>query len=86
MKELRLAILFGVLLSLALASPVLAATPKNQACFGHDVSGFAAGGAAFGAFVSGVASTTGQGVGNEVQAHLAGQILDSVLPNSCNDF
>jgi hypothetical protein len=81
----RLAILSGVVLSLALASPVLAARPNNQACLGHDVSGLAAGGAAYGAFVSGVASTTDQGVGDEVQAFLAGQVPDSVLPNSCND-
>ena len=80
----RLAFVSGVVLALALASPTLAAKPNNQACLGHDFSGYAAGGAAFGGFVSGLAST-GQGVGDEVQAHLAGQVPDSVIPNSCND-
>jgi hypothetical protein len=80
----RLAILSGVVLSLALASPTLAAKPNNQACLGHDVSGYAAAGAGFGGFISGLAST-GQGVGDELQAHLAGQVPDSVIPNSCND-
>ena len=80
----RPAILSGMVLSLALAGTTLAATPNNQACLGHDVSGYAKGGAAFGAFVSGLAST-GQGVGDEIQAHLAGHVPDSVIPNSCND-
>jgi hypothetical protein len=77
--------LVGVLgLSLALAGPVLAAKPNNHACVGHDVSGYAEGGAAFGHFVSGIASTT-QGIGDEIQLHMAGQIPDEVLPNTCND-
>lgn len=80
----RLAILSGLVLSLAVAGTTLAATPNNQACLGHDFSRYAQGGAAFGAFVSGLAST-GQGVGTEIQAHLAGQVPDSVIPNSCND-
>jgi hypothetical protein len=71
-------------LSLALAGPALAAKPNNQACVGHDVSGYAAGGADFGALVSGIANST-QGIGAEIQAHMAGQIPDEVLPNSCND-
>jgi predicted secreted protein len=71
-------------LSLALAGPALAAKPNNQACLGHDVSGYAAGGADFGAFVSGGANST-QGIGAEVQAHLAGQIPDAELANTCND-
>jgi hypothetical protein len=77
-------LLAAVGLSLALVGPVLAAKPNNQACVGHDVSGYAAGGADFGAFVSGIANST-QGIGTEIQAHMAGQIPDEVLPNSCND-
>ena len=80
----RVALLATLGLSLALAGPVLAAKPNNHACVGQDVSGYAAGGADFGAFVSGIASTT-QGIGDEIQAHMAGQIPDEVLPNSCND-
>jgi hypothetical protein len=66
------------------AQAALAGTPNNQACLGHDFSGYAQGGSAFGGFVSGLASGT-QGIGNEVQAHLAGQIPDSVIPNTCNN-
>ena len=76
--------LAAVGLSLTLAGPALATTPNHQACVGHDVSGYAAGGADFGHFVSGIASTT-QGIGDEIQAHMAGQIPDTVLPNTCND-
>lgn len=65
-------------------SPALAAKPANQACLGSDVAGYAQGGSGFGAFVSGAASST-QGFGGEVQAHLAGQVPDTVLPNTCND-
>jgi hypothetical protein len=71
-------------LSLALAGPAMAAKPNNQACLGHDVSGYAAGGAAFGHFVAGIASTT-TGIGAEVQLHLAGQTPEAMLANSCND-
>jgi hypothetical protein len=61
-----------------------AAEPNNQACLGNDFSGYAKGGSDFGAFVSGLAQNT-QGIRNEVQAHLAGQVPDSVIENSCND-
>lgn len=79
-----IALLTTLGLSLALAGPVLAAKPNNQACVGHDVSGYAAGGADFGHFVSGIASTT-EGIGDDIQSDMAGQIPDTVLPNSCND-
>jgi hypothetical protein len=71
-------------LALAVAAPATAAQPNNQACLGHDVSGYAAAGSGFGHFVAGIASTT-QGIGSEVQAHLAGQVPDEALPNTCND-
>jgi len=64
--------------------PAHAAKPVNQACLGHDFSEYAQSGSALGSFVSGLAKDTG-GVGTEVQAHLAGQVPDSVIPNSCND-
>ena len=83
MKRL-LGLLTATVMALAIAAPAAAAQPNNQACLGHDFSGYAAAGAGFGAFVSGLASTTG-GVGSEIQAHLAGQISDVVIPNSCND-
>jgi hypothetical protein len=66
------------------AASASAAQPANQACLGHDFSGYAQGGSAFGGFVSTVASNT-QGIGGEVQAHLAGLVPDTVIPNSCND-
>jgi len=61
-----------------------AAQPNNQACLGDDFSGYAQGGSLFGDFISFLASET-QGVGNEIQAHLAGLVPDPVIPNSCND-
>jgi len=65
-------------------NPAQAAQPNNPACLGHDFSGYAQGGAAFGGFISGLAGGT-QGVGNEIQLHLAGSIPDTVIPNTCND-
>jgi hypothetical protein len=79
-----IAFLAAIGLSVALAGPALAAKPNHQACVGHDVSAYAAGGASFGHFVSGIASTT-QGIGDEIQAHQAGLIPDTVIPNTCND-
>jgi hypothetical protein len=67
-----------------LAHSAGAAEPANQACLGHDLSGYAQEGAAFGGFISGLASTT-QGVGTEFQLHQSGSIPDTVIPNSCND-
>jgi hypothetical protein len=87
MRRIRRAAVVGVFALVAIAFPAqaaLAGTPNNQACLGHDFSGYAQGGSAFGGFVSGLASGT-QGIGNEVQAHLAGQIPDSVIPNTCNN-
>ena len=61
-----------------------AAKPNNQACLGHDFSGYAQGGSLFGDFISFLATLT-QGIGNEIQAHLAGLVPDSTIPNSCNN-
>jgi hypothetical protein len=66
-----------------LATPAAAARPNHQACLGEDVRSYAQGGAAFGAFVSGVLAVDGAGA--EVQAHLAGAIPDEMILNSCND-
>jgi hypothetical protein len=87
MRTLLRALLLGATaLSLLVptGSPAAAAEPANQACLGHDLSGYAQGGSAFGGFISGLASTT-QGVGTEFQLHQAGLIPDTVIPNSCND-
>ncbi len=77
-----------------------AAKPNNQACLGQDFSGYATdgttggavtfdAGAGLGHFISGLASSTGvdgqQGVGGELQNHLAGNVPDAIIPNSCND-
>ena len=61
-----------------------AAKPNNQACLGNDFSGYAQGGSLFGDFISFLAMFT-RGVGNEIQAHLAGLVPDSTIPNSCNN-
>jgi len=61
-----------------------ATEPNNQACLGSDFSGYAQGGSLFGSFVSFLAMFT-QGIGNEIQAHLAGLVPDSTIPNSCNN-
>ena len=71
-------------LILTSAQAAMAAEPNNQACLGSDFSGYAQGGEAFGGFMSGLATGTG-GVGNEIQAHQAGLIPDTVIPNTCND-
>ncbi|HUP50873.1 MAG TPA: hypothetical protein VM198_00250 [Longimicrobiales bacterium] len=70
--------------AVVLATPAVAAQPNNQACLGEDIRSYAQGGSMFGTFVSAMAST-GNGIGTEIQAHLAGQIPDAQLPNSCND-
>ena len=67
-----------------LSGSVMAAKPANQACLGQDIRTYAEAGSFFGAFVSGMAVET-QGVGNEIQAHQAGDIEDVDLPNTCND-
>lgn len=76
--------LAAVVMALALATPAAAAQPKQQACLGEDIRTYAMGGSGFGGFVSGMATTT-DGVGAEIQAHLAGAIPDAIQPNSCND-
>jgi hypothetical protein len=70
--------------AVVLATPAVAAQPNNQACLGEDIRSYAEGGSGFGSFVSEMAAT-GNGIGTEIQAHLAGLIPDTVLPNSCND-
>lgn len=67
---------------MVLTSPASAAQPNNQGCLGHDIRGYAQAGAGFGAFVTSLADG---GAGTEIQAHLAGQIPDTSIPNTCND-
>ncbi len=69
--------------ALMLATPAAAAQPNHQACLGEDIRTYAKGGSAFGGFVSG--SLAGDGVGVEIQAHLAGALPDDAIANSCND-
>lgn len=69
-------------LSAVVAVPATAAQPNNRGCLGHDVSGYAQAGAGFGAFVKSLADG---GVGPEIQAHLAGYVPDTTIPNTCND-
>ncbi len=73
----------GALFAVAvLPSPASAAQPNHRGCLGHDISGYAQADAGFGAFVKSLADG---GVDTEIQAHLAGQIPDTSIPNTCND-
>jgi uncharacterized protein (DUF2345 family) len=71
----------GLLLA-ASATATLAAKPNHQACLGESVS--AAAGSALGVFVSDIAQNSDRGVGDEVQATLAGVVADVDFPNTCN--
>ncbi len=84
MKKVILMAFMAIALLATSVTLVFAAQPNNQACLGEDVSGYAQGGSAFGGLISGLASTT-DGIGADVQAHLAGLVPDEVIPNSCND-
>ena len=84
----------------ASALPSFAAQPAVQGCFGSDISGAARygqtepadfqfdPGAGWGGFISWAASGPGAdgnfGVGGEVNAHQAGLVPDTVIPNTCN--
>jgi hypothetical protein len=74
----------GLSLLVPTGATATAAEPAIHGCLGHDISGYAKAGSGFGGFVSGLASTT-QGVGTEFQAHLAGDVPDTTIPNTCND-
>lgn len=82
----RLTVATGATIALlgALGAPATAAAPANRGCLGQDFREYAQAGRDLGAFLSGLASSTG-GLGTEVNAHLAGEIPDSVIPNTCND-
>ncbi len=68
------------------AFPAFAAKPNNQACLGKDVSGFTQISIGFvGNLFSSIARNGAGGAGAEIQAHLAGLVPDSFIPNTCND-
>lgn len=67
------------------ASASWGAQPAHQGCLGNDVSSYAEAGSDYGHYIEGFARNETPGVGSEVQALLAGQVPDAVLPNSCND-
>jgi hypothetical protein len=74
MKRFFLAALVsGVMLAALIPSVSQAATPNTQACLGRDISLYAQFGAGFGQFVSGAAQSS-NGIGDVVQAHLAGDV------------
>lgn len=79
-----------------ISSSVLAAKPNNQACVGKDFSGYARygsteglltfqSGSGFGGTISTLANNGPGGFGTELQNHMAGNVPDFVIPNSCND-
>ena len=79
-----LATILAATLVFATIPGALAAKPNNQACLGIDFSGYARGGIPdFGQFIAD--NIAPGGAGSEAQAHLAGQVDDGVIPNSCND-
>jgi hypothetical protein len=80
----------AALLALVVGSgPAAAGPPANRACLGHDSSTtaqvLANSGSSLGEVVSGIATGEPAAIGDEVQAHLAGEIPDEVFANSCND-
>ena len=80
---------FGLAVVLALNLAVVsgsahAAQPANQACLGRDVSGYAKTFRPWGQSLKTFAVTEG-GVGTDVQMHMAGDIPDADIPNTCND-
>lgn len=98
-KKLTVIGVTAVILAVS-AMPAFAAKPVIQACFGHDISGYAQNGnnegfftfdsgAGWGGFISFVAQIPGAdgqvGVGGEINAHQAGLVPDTTISNSCND-
>lgn len=83
-SRLLVAVISGTLFACLSGGVALAAKPNHQGCLGADVSGYAQGGSEWGQAVSGLATSLG-GIGEAVQAHLAGLEPDEVIPNSCND-
>jgi len=73
----------------AFARVASAAQPNNQACLGEDFSGYAKAFRPFGQVLShfavGGTPIIQGGLGDEIQNHLAGNVPDGILPNSCND-
>ncbi len=69
-------------IAVTFAAPAAAAQPNHRACLGEDVRAYAQGGSQFGAFISGLADG---GAGMEIQAHLAGLVPETTIPNTCND-
>ena len=84
MKTALMAIATAATAWVLLSGNVMAAKPANQACLGQDIRVYAEAGSSFGTFISGMAVGT-QGVGDEIEAHQAGDIPDEVIPNTCND-
>lgn len=87
MKMLFLATLVsGAILAAFIPGVSQAAKPNNQACLGRDISLYAQFGAGFGQFVRGAAQSS-SGIGEVVQAHLAGDVHEGPggLPVSCSD-
>ena len=82
--RVRVGLISGVVLSLALGAPVLAARPASQGCLGDSVSAAAQLGRGYGQLVASVARENG-GVGEVVQLLLAGNFPDAAFPNTCND-
>jgi hypothetical protein len=82
--RIRVGLISGVVLSLAIGVPALAAQPASQGCLGATISAAAQLGRDYGQLVASVATDV-RGVGEEVQLILAGEFPDEAFPNTCND-
>src|SRR5688500_1982921 len=73
-------------LSIVTASAALAAVPTSPGCLGESAAAAgSAGGRDFGQVVALTATTSTQGLGDEVQLILAGDFPDDAFQNTCND-
>lgn len=85
MRRLWVSIILAMTALAAWSATALAAGPNNQACFGEDASTYAAILRPLGQTLIAPLAHSPNGLGDNVQAHLAGLIPDEAFPNSCND-
>jgi predicted membrane protein len=84
-KTLQVTLITSLITLMLGGGTAFAATPANPGCLGADTSTYAKAGRAFGRLVADIATSGPRVIGDEVKAHLAGEIPDEVFPNSCND-
>ena len=91
MKRFLIGTAASAVMLASLAVPAFAAKPNNQACLGKDVSDYAQNGIVFFGESTKLADVIKfvaaelHFVGEDIQAHLAGDVPDEAVPNSCNN-